>query len=760
MTDTEAEKYEVLSKIGQGSFGIIRKVRRKNDGLILCRKEICYSRMSQKEREQLQAELDILRRLRHPNIVAYYEREHLKASHDLHLYMEYCGNGDLGMMIKDLKNRRELADEEFVWTIFAQLVGALYRCHYGEDPPDVNSNAVGLTKNALPLKSKQSHQMILHRDLKPENVFLGDGNSVKLGDFGLSKLIASHDFASTYVGTPFYMSPEICAAERYSLYSDIWSLGCIVYELCSREPPFNARTHLELIQKIKLGKVAPLPKNYSQELSNVISACLQVNPNSRPDTASLLNLPRVKLVRKTQEGVMVLQQHITAKENAIAALKAAQETIAKLEAEKQHMHDQIHQQLRLEWETKAALEINRQVDMAGAKLRDHYKEMFEQQVEDEVEKRIASISSSRTSSCHSCSSGEQAHTEPPPPRSSTPTASLDEPAAVSLSTIGETEEEFPSTTDLTSLSLEESPLVQRQKPLKKSSRTPFTRARTFANVNEIAPSPMDIQMADPSPMSIASLSLSPRRNAPVEGSKLRQPAFRNNNIFDRAVRDSNIPLFPTHEDEVDDEAEDDFDEDAGSPIRTRPGMSEDPFKVLAQPTSAGGRPGLLRQRTMPAQMHQRLRSVPSLSNTGSQRTTPSSTAANTTERPGSAASSPTRTRLNKGLPVSPNRIAPPPPSQPSFTALATKKGSKEEMIKVVHRHNLQQGVQGRTLVELAQARGMPNPSAGGLAGSAGFGGDVPKSAKAMEREPLWDPERDEMPSPFLVRHRRPVMMPR
>lgn len=125
--------------------------------------------MSQKEREQLQAELEILRRLRHPNIVAYYEREHLKASHDLHLYMEYCGNGDLGQMIKDLKARNEYVDEEFVWTIFAQLVGALYRCHYGEDPPDVNTNAIGLAKNALPLKSKQSHHMILHRDLKPEN---------------------------------------------------------------------------------------------------------------------------------------------------------------------------------------------------------------------------------------------------------------------------------------------------------------------------------------------------------------------------------------------------------------------------------------------------------------------------------------------------------------------------------------------------------------------------------------------------------------
>ena len=90
--------------------------------------------MSQKEREQLQAELSILKELRHPNIVAYFERDHIKASQDLHLYMEYCGNGDLGRVIRDLKNKNQVCEEEFVWSIFSQIVSALYRCHYGEDP--------------------------------------------------------------------------------------------------------------------------------------------------------------------------------------------------------------------------------------------------------------------------------------------------------------------------------------------------------------------------------------------------------------------------------------------------------------------------------------------------------------------------------------------------------------------------------------------------------------------------------------------------
>lgn len=129
--------------------------------------------MSPKERDQLHAEFTILSSLTHPNIVGYYFREHLKTSHDLHLYMEYCGNGDLGRVIKDLKLKRQYAEEEFVWSIFSQLVTALYRCHYGVDPPEVGRNVMGAGgQDAKPPKTigdKEKKKMILHRDLKPEN---------------------------------------------------------------------------------------------------------------------------------------------------------------------------------------------------------------------------------------------------------------------------------------------------------------------------------------------------------------------------------------------------------------------------------------------------------------------------------------------------------------------------------------------------------------------------------------------------------------
>lgn len=126
--------------------------------------------MSQKEREQLHAEFSILNSLKHPHIVGYYHREHLKSAQELYLYMEYCGGGDLSKEIQKLKDKNQYADEEYVWSIFSQLVAALYRCHYGVDAPEVGKNVLGHNNHVKPLGLKGKNQvMILHRDLKPEN---------------------------------------------------------------------------------------------------------------------------------------------------------------------------------------------------------------------------------------------------------------------------------------------------------------------------------------------------------------------------------------------------------------------------------------------------------------------------------------------------------------------------------------------------------------------------------------------------------------
>jgi NIMA (never in mitosis gene a)-related kinase len=127
--------------------------------------------MSNKEREQLHAEFSILNSLRHPNIVAYYHREHLKSTQDLYLYMEYCGGGDLSKVIEKLRANNQYAEEPFVWSIFCQLATALYRCHYGVDAPEVGKDILISGNGIKPpqgLRTK-TQVMILHRDLKPEN---------------------------------------------------------------------------------------------------------------------------------------------------------------------------------------------------------------------------------------------------------------------------------------------------------------------------------------------------------------------------------------------------------------------------------------------------------------------------------------------------------------------------------------------------------------------------------------------------------------
>ncbi|EQB44883.1 G2-specific protein kinase nim-1 [Colletotrichum gloeosporioides] len=713
---SEAEKYEVLEKIGHGSFGIIRKVRRKQDGLVMCRKEISYLKMSQKEREQLHAEFQILSTLRHQNIVGYYHREHLKSTQDLHLYMEYCGNGDLGRVIRDLAVKGQRAQESFVWSIFSQLVTALYRCHYGIDPPEVGSNVLGLFSTASKPKTPPGTMTILHRDLKPENVFLGEDNSVKLGDFGLSKMIQSHDFASTYVGTPFYMSPEICAAEKYTLKSDIWSLGCIIYELCAREPPFNAKSHFQLVQKIKEGKVSPLPSCYSSELMGCIKDCLRVNPDHRPDTAQLLNLPVVRLMRKERE-VVELNKVIKTKEDSFARReKDLQEKIAAFEADKASVKQEVDASLRREWEVKARLEIDRQINQEIEALRKRFESEVQTRVEAELLKKATETAQAQDFAT--------SQTKSDYPRSSVGNASGDE--------------EFSSSTDLTDISTE-SPVASNE--LKKVTRTPFGRAQTMF-VGGMG-TPMDIEMASPSPIAIASLSLSPRRNAAT-----KVPNANTGNLFSSKAA-SEDPVWDLARDTI---SIDSDDEDiVPSPTRN--------IKSRQNPFTSKNRPVLTSQKSVPI-----TRVKPQASSTALNQNKTLPALPNMASNPD----------LGRGLRErcpSPNRRLSKIPSASNLASAAngsespgglsrknSTKKDQEPLGKVAAKNN----IKGRTLVELQQARAGGRPLSAVLSGGENIS---PKRAfkdriadrRSSGGEPaaVWDPERDEMPSPFLVR-RKPM----
>ena len=546
----------------------------------MCRKEINYLKMSQKEREQLNAEISILGSLRHPNIVAYYHRDHLKTSSELHMYMEYCGGGDLAAHIKNLRNANRKAPEEFVWMIFSQLVTALYRCHYGKDAPPVGSNVMAPTPAEEGGLRRKTEVMILHRDLKPDNIFLGEDDTVKLGDFGLSKLMHCHDYASTYVGTPYYMSPEICAAEKYTLQSDVWSLGCIMYELCTTKPPFDAKSHFELITKIKAGRFEPIGSTYSPELASVISSCLKTNPRLRPVTKQLIHMPVVRMMRKEREMVEVgSRMHAKEQEmnQKIAEAQGLLESLNKeIERKKGDMRLEVEATVRREWEVKAQLEINRRVAEQTQQEVQRLRGLFDAEVDNRVETRLA----------ERLREMQAARVEPASPKSSQQSA--------------------PSpATDLTSLSFDSPVDLSTRMPKKPqlSTRTPFARARTQID----APSPVDVDMASPSPAphSIASLGLSPRRAAAMAR------GLPSGNIFTEGPHNPAapppLPLAwqpqrasspgPTHDDS-DEDADDLPPLPAGldlSPTRPPRNAARNPF-IGAPPT----RPGLARQATAPA----------------------------------------------------------------------------------------------------------------------------------------------------------------
>lgn len=121
---------------------------------------------------------------------------------------------------------------------------------------------------------------ILHRDIKPANVFIVDGVS-KLGDLNVSKVLEGK-FATTQTGTPYYTSPEIWNGKKYDSKCDVWSFGCVLYELCTLRPPFMAKDFPGLSRKILAGYYDPISSSYSKKLSAFIRKCLTVDQTRRP----------------------------------------------------------------------------------------------------------------------------------------------------------------------------------------------------------------------------------------------------------------------------------------------------------------------------------------------------------------------------------------------------------------------------------------------------------------------------------------------
>ncbi|KAH9511871.1 Serine/threonine-protein kinase Nek6 [Dermatophagoides farinae] len=271
--DDNLKNYEIKKLVGQGEFCDVYKAINRNDKQIVALKRLKIQHGQ--TRIECSREILVLRRLNHPNIIKHLESFY--AHNEIYIVLEYADAGDLSKMIKYLRDNNKLLSEMAILNFFGQICDALNYMH---------------------------SKSIMHRDIKPANVLVKQNRTVKLADFGFSRLLSSNTKnADTLVGTPYYMAPERLDKLKYSFPADIWSMGCLLYELIILYPPFYEPNQCidMLIRKIHKLDYKPIYSSaYSDEIRQIIDKCLRLSPNERLDIRQIL----VKIN-------MIKQQHST-----------------------------------------------------------------------------------------------------------------------------------------------------------------------------------------------------------------------------------------------------------------------------------------------------------------------------------------------------------------------------------------------------------------------------------------------------------------
>ncbi|XP_072900088.1 serine/threonine-protein kinase Nek5-like isoform X3 [Hemitrygon akajei] len=264
------DKYDVIRQIGEGAFGKAFLVKAKGDSTQVVIKQIKMAKMRQKEREASFKEVVLMEKMKHPNIVTLLDS--FEERQNLYIVMEYCDGGDLMHRVNMQQGVWFEEDQVLDW--FVQICLGLKHIH---------------------------DRKILHRDIKTQNIFLcNNGKSAKLGDFGIARTLNNTmELAHTCIGTPYYLSPEICENRPYNNKTDIWSLGCVLYELSTLNHPFEGTNLHQLVVKICKGHYAPIHPRYSYDLRILLAQLFKVNPRDRPSINSILKKPFLeKRIRK------------------------------------------------------------------------------------------------------------------------------------------------------------------------------------------------------------------------------------------------------------------------------------------------------------------------------------------------------------------------------------------------------------------------------------------------------------------------------
>ena len=255
--------FQIISKLGEGAYSTVFKVKRVVDNQIYALKKVKLLNLSEKEKENSLNEVRILASVKSNFVVSYKEAFFDEKDNTLCIVMEFADRGDLYQKIVAHKKSAKFFEESDIWRIFIQLVKGLKALH--------------------DLK-------ILHRDMKSANVFLFSNGCAKLGDLNVSK-VARRGLGYTQTGTPYYASPEVWKDKPYDHKSDVWSLGCVLYEMITLKPPFRAKDMEGLFNKVCKGQYNRIPDRFSDDLFKIVQYLLQVNSIQRPSCEQILQHP-------------------------------------------------------------------------------------------------------------------------------------------------------------------------------------------------------------------------------------------------------------------------------------------------------------------------------------------------------------------------------------------------------------------------------------------------------------------------------------
>lgn len=256
--------YKILERLGIGAFGTVYKVQKQSNNNLYVIKQVPLFGLSPEQINDVKLEAKILSSVKSIYIVRYFDS--FEENCYLNIVMEYCNGGDLSQFIEKNKSSNIPLKEDLIWSMFLKITIGLATLH----------------------KSK-----ILHRDLKALNIFLTKDLDIKIGDFGVAKILTQTGFAKTVIGTPYYLSPELCDELPYNDKSDVWALGCILYELCTYEHPFNAKCQASLVLKIIQSTPQPISKIYNENLQKLINLILDKNHLTRPSCYDILKISYV-----------------------------------------------------------------------------------------------------------------------------------------------------------------------------------------------------------------------------------------------------------------------------------------------------------------------------------------------------------------------------------------------------------------------------------------------------------------------------------